>query len=108
MPQYMLQFSYNAEAMAALSKSPVDRTESVAALAKKMGGKLVSLMYTMGEFDGVAIIEAPDDVAGMATIIAASAPGHLKRTQTTRLYTSAEFVAALKKAQGAGFTAPKG
>jgi uncharacterized protein with GYD domain len=108
MPSYMLQFSYSAEAMAALSKGPVDRTEGVAALAKKMGGKLISLRYTMGEFDGVAIVEAPDDIAGLATTIAAVAPGHLKRTQATRLYSTAEFVAALKNSQGTGFKAPKG
>jgi uncharacterized protein with GYD domain len=107
MPQYMLPFSYTAEAMAALSSNPVDRTAAVAALAKKLGGKSLGLMYTMGEYDGVAILEAPDDITAMAIVVAAGAPGHLKASRTTRLFTSSEFMAALKKSQGAGYKAPK-
>jgi uncharacterized protein with GYD domain len=108
MPQYMLQASYTAEALAALTKSPEDRTEGLRALAKKMGGKLVSLHFTMGDTDVVVVIEAPDDTAATAIALAAIAPGHLKSTRTTRLYTAAEMLTALKKAQGAGYKAPKG
>ena len=107
MAQYLLQFSYTADAWAALAKNPVDRSAGIDALAKKMGGKLVSLHYTLGEYDGVGIIEAPDDVSGMAAVLAAMAPGHLKTTRTTRLYSPAELVSALKKSQGAGYKAPK-
>jgi uncharacterized protein with GYD domain len=108
MPQYMLQFSYTAEATAALVKNPVDRTEGVGALAKKVGGKLVSLHYAFGDFDGVAVIEAPDDIAGMAAVLAAVEPGHLRKTKTTRLYSASDFVAALKKSQVVEYKAPKG
>ena len=107
MPQYMLQFSYTAETWATLTKNPVDRTEAVKALAKKVGGKFVSLYYTMGDFDGVGILEAPDDATAMALTLAATAPGHLKATKTTRLYTPAEIIESLNKAKGAGYQAPK-
>lgn len=108
MPQYMLQASYTAEALAALIKNPEDRTEGLSALAKKMGGKLASLHFTMGDTDVMGVIEAPDDIAATAIAFAALAPGHLKSTKTTRLYTAAELTAALKKAQGAGYKGPKG
>lgn len=108
MPRYMLQFTYQSETWAALSKNPVDRTDVVRALAKKLGGKMVSLDYTMGEYDGVCVLEAPDDTSAMAMVIAAVAPGHLKSTKTTRLYTPAEMLDVLKKAHGAGYQAPKG
>jgi uncharacterized protein with GYD domain len=104
----MLQASYTAEALGALTKNPEDRTEGVSALAKKMGGKLVSLHFTMGDQDVVGIVEAPDDTSAMAITLAVAAPGHLKSTKTTRLYTSAEMMAALKKAQKAGYKGPKG
>jgi uncharacterized protein with GYD domain len=106
MPQYMFQFAYTSQAWAALAEHPADRSEEVTKMAKKMGGKLVSLYYTMGEYDGMAILEAPNDEAVMALVIAAVAPGHLRMGKTTRLFSATEAVAAMKKAHGAGFKAP--
>jgi uncharacterized protein with GYD domain len=108
MPQYMLQFSYTADAWAALTTNPVDRSPGIAAVSKKLGGKFVSLHYTMGEYDGVGIVEAPDDTTAIALVLAVGAPGHLRHTKTTRLYTPAEMIGSLKKAQGAGYKAPQG
>ena len=61
----------------------------------------------MGDYDGVAMLEAPGDVAVMAIAIAAAAPGHLRSTKTTRLLTAAEAVDAMKRSSGAGYQAPK-
>jgi len=106
MPQYMTQFAYTAQAWAALAQKPVDRSEGLRALAEKVGRRLVSLHYTMGEYDGVVVVEAPDDTTVMAIIIGAIAPGHLKATRTTRLYTPAEAMEAMRKAGGANYQAP--
>jgi uncharacterized protein with GYD domain len=106
MPQYMGQFAYTAQAWAELSQHPVDRTEAIAELAQKLGCRLISLHYTMGEYDGHVIVEAPDDTTVMAFIIAAITPGHLRATKTTRLYTPAEAVEALRKAGSVTFRAP--
>lgn len=108
MPQYLLQFAYTAETWAALSKNPVDRTEGISALAKKFGGRLIGLHYTMGDYDGVVLCDMPDDVTAMALAVAAVAPGHLRSTKTTRLFSAAEMVEALRKSHGAGYQAPKG
>lgn len=108
MPQYMLQFAYTSEAWAALSKKPVDRTKTVEALAESLGGKLISLHYTMGEYDGHAILEAPNDMTAMAFAIRAIGPGHLRATKTTRLYTPQEALKAMKKAGADTFAAPAG
>lgn len=107
MPQYMVHFGYTPQAWAALIKSPVDRTEALAAAGKKVGCKLLSLHYTMGEYDGVAMVEAPDDTSIMAFSLAATSAGHLRAGTTTRLYTPAEAVAALTKARSADFQAPR-
>jgi uncharacterized protein with GYD domain len=107
MPRYMLQFTYTADAWAALTLNPADRSEPLRALAEKLGGKFVSLDYTMGEYDGVAIIELPDDTTAMAAVLAAGAPGHIRATRTTRLIPPSEAMAAMRKAQGAGYKAPQ-
>jgi uncharacterized protein with GYD domain len=104
----MTQFAYNAETWAALSKNPADRSEAVSALAQKLGARVVGLYYTMGEYDGVLIAEAPDDVTALALVMAAVAPGHIRATRTARLYTPAEAMQAMRKAGGASFQAPRG
>ena len=108
MAQYMLQFSYTSDAWAASGRKPADRSKPLAALATKLGAKLISLHYTMGDWDGVALIEARDDKTALAVVIAALAPGHVRATKTTRLYTVKETLVALKKAGGAGYSAPRG
>ena len=107
MPQYMLQFAYTAQTWAALSKNPVDRSEAIRGLAEKLKARLVGLYYTMGEYDGVVLVEAPDDVTALALVIGAIAPGHLKATRTARLYTPAEAMEAMRKASGLGYQAPR-
>ncbi len=106
MPRYMLQFSYSATAWAALAKDPANRRALVETMMKKLGGRLVDLYYHFGDFDGTAIVEAPDDITAFAAVIAAVAPGHIKTTRTTRLMTVEETIEAMKKAGTVSLPAP--
>ncbi|MGH7547503.1 MAG: GYD domain-containing protein [Gemmatimonadales bacterium] len=106
MPRYLLQFAYTADTWAALAKNPVDRRPAVRAVLEKVGGRLIDLYYHFGEYDGVAILEAPDDTAANAAVIAVSAPGHLKATRTTRLFSVEEAMEAMRKAGGIPYQAP--
>jgi uncharacterized protein with GYD domain len=106
MPMYMLQFAYTSDAWASLAKNPADRSQPVQALAEKLGGKLVGLYYCFGEYDGVVLVEAPDDATATAMVIAAGAPGHLKATRTTRLMTVEEAMEAMRKAGSVTYQAP--
>jgi uncharacterized protein with GYD domain len=108
MAQYMLQFAYTAAAWSALSKKPEDRAKTLGKLVKRMGGKLGGLYYTMGEYDGVAMMEAPDDTTAMAIVVAALGPGHVRASKTTRLYSMDEMLGALKLSKGVKYEAPKG
>ena len=107
MPQYMLQFAYTAQTWASLTKNPVDRSDAIRGLAEKLGGRFVSLAYTMGEFDGIVTVDAPDDITAMSIIVAAIGPGHLRSTKTTRLYTPQEMLQVMKKAGGVKYSAPQ-
>lgn len=108
MPLYMTQFGYTSEAWAALAKNPEDRKKAVIAAAQKFGGRLVDLYYHFGEFDGVLIAELPDDASVLALLIAVHAPGHLKATKTTRLFTAEEAMEAMRRAGTVAYAAPKG
>jgi uncharacterized protein with GYD domain len=108
MPLYMTQFGYTAEAWRALVKNPEDRAKAFRALAEKFGGKLHALYYAFGEYDGVAIYEAPDDTTATAIVLAATAPGHLRGTRTTTLLTVEQTMQAMRAAGTAAYKGPKG
>lgn len=107
MPLYMSQFAYTPEAWANLTRNPQDRTEAIGELARKLGGKLVSLYYSFGEHDGIVLSDVPDDTSAAALAMAAVAAGHVRSITTTRLFTAAEAVAAMKKAGGAALKPPR-
>jgi uncharacterized protein with GYD domain len=106
MPMYMLQFSYTPETWAALLRKPEDRTGAVDALVKSAGGRLVSVFYHFGEFDGTVIAELPDDAAANAVVFATVASGALRSSRTTRLFSPKEVVDSLGKAGKAAYRPP--
>ena len=106
MPRYLIQASYTSAAAAAFVSNPQDRVAGVRALAEKMGGKLESFDFCLGEHDLIVIGSFPDDTGAAAMALAVCAPGHLKSYQTTRLLSPPEFLEAQNKAHNAGFKAP--
>ena len=106
MPHYMLQFSYTAEAWAALAQHPVNRFEAVRTLLEQFGGRLVAAYYCFGEYDGVILAELPDNVSSAAVALAANAAGHNKAVKTTVLLTAEEAMEAMRRSAGAGFQPP--
>lgn len=107
MALYMTQFSYTADAWKALVKQPEDRAAIFAGHAEKLGARMVSLYYCMGEYDGIVIFEAPDEKTAAAVLFAAISPGHLKTTRTTALMTVEATMEALHKANAEAYPGPK-
>lgn len=106
MPRYVIQASYNSAAAAAFVSNPQDRVAGVRALVEKLGGKLESFDFCLGEYDLFAVATVPDDSTATAIALAVNAPGHLKSYKTTRLMSPQEFLEAQKKAHGANYQAP--
>ena len=106
MPIYMSQFTYTPEAWAALTRNPADRREGLRALLEKLGGRLIELYYGFGEYDGVMLLEAPDDTSAVAGVLAAIGAGHLKSIKTTKLLTVEETMQAMRKAGELSYQGP--
>ena len=87
--------------------NPQDCVAGVQAVIAKLGGKLVSLDFCLGEHDVIAMFEAPDDSTAAALALAVNAPGHLSSHRITRLMSPQGFLAAQQKARGFGYRAPK-
>jgi len=106
MPRYVIQASYTSAAAAAFVSNPQDRVAGVRALVEKLGGKLESFDFCLGDYDLFAVATAPDDSTAAAIALAVNAPGHLKSYKTTRLMSPQEFLEAQKKAHGTSYQAP--
>ena len=100
MPRYLYQAAYTPESLAAQIKDPKDRLEVVRPALEAAGGTLVVGGYPFGEYDVLAVYEAPDDTAAAALALAFGAGGAVKAAKTTRLLSGQEWTDALRKAQG--------
>lgn len=106
MALYMVHFAYTAEGWETLVKNPQDRSVAIRELAEKLGGKLVNLYYCFGDYDGVVLLELPDDTAAIVARLAALSRGFLKVSTMTKLFTVEETMEAMRKAGRLAFQAP--
>jgi uncharacterized protein with GYD domain len=67
-----------------------DRAAAFKTAAKKMGVKVTGQYWTLGAFDGVIVLEAPDEATATAAMLQLSSSGNL-RTQTARAFDTAEM-----------------
>jgi len=72
------------------------RVEEARQSLEKVGGKLLQWYLTMGPYDAVAIVEAPDDVTGMQVLLAIGSMGDV-RTTTLRAFTESEMTEMVEK-----------
>jgi uncharacterized protein with GYD domain len=78
----------------AFTKHPEDRTAAIKALVEKLGGRFEAFYYSFGEYDGIVVLEAPDEATVTAFALAAVAPGHIRATKTTVLMRAGAVVEA--------------
>jgi uncharacterized protein with GYD domain len=90
MPLYMFQAKYSVDAFGAMLKKPQDRTRAARQIVEAVGGKLVHLYFSFGEYDVVAIVETPDDQAMGSAAMVLAASGAFSGGKTTKLATAAE------------------
>ena len=74
----------------------VKRGDAAIAEAEKLGMKIVEEYWTMGAYDGVVIIEAPDDETMSAFILKVGSLGNVK-AQTLRAFRRNEMEGILAK-----------
>jgi uncharacterized protein with GYD domain len=104
MPIYITQGRYTRDAIKGMIVKPEDRADAIARLLSKIGGRLMSYYLTFGEYDFLAIAEAPNDVQMAAALLAAGSGGGVTNLRTTVAMTSVEakgaFAAASDLAPG--------
>ena len=106
MALYLSRFSYTTDAIKALLDQPQDRSAAAREMAESLGGKLLGFWYAFGEFDGVFLMEAPDNASAAALGMAVGAGGALSSVETTVLLDMDEAQDAMRKAAAATYRPP--
>jgi uncharacterized protein with GYD domain len=106
MPVYLMRFSYTPETWSRLIQNPEDRRDAARAYMEEVGGALHGFWYGFGEYDGYAILEAPDNVAAAGAVLAIAAGGALSSVETTVLMTVEDTLEALAKSKSIAYRRP--
>ena len=77
-------------------KDTCRRTDAFKETARQMGARVRDIYWTLGSFDGIAIIDAPDEETATAVMLYVGSKGSVQ-TQTCRAYNAAEMQEILGK-----------
>ncbi len=84
MPTYVTLMNWTDQGIRT-ARDTVHRREQADALAQKYGAKIEQSYWTVGPYDLVVVVEAPDDESATAMLLELSSEGNL-RTTTLRAY----------------------
>jgi uncharacterized protein with GYD domain len=110
MPHYLLQWTYKDPQVRALVETPHDRAAELVKALQAFGGRLHDFYYSIGEFDGLAIVEFPDNESCDACLLVLTGAGANARLKATLLITRDEGERAMVRAGSviSGYRPPVG
>lgn len=95
MAMYVVLANFTDQGVRNVKDSP-KRAEAFKELAKSSGATVKDLYWTLGQYDIVATVDAPDDMAITALGLTLAKAGNV-RTQTLRAFSQAEMGSILSK-----------
>jgi uncharacterized protein with GYD domain len=93
MARFVMLLRYTDKGIGKVKESP-RRADAFRELAAKHGVKVEVQLWTLGEYDGVGVLSAPDDAAMTSLALGLGQHGFV-RTTTLRAFDEAEFQAIL-------------
>lgn len=95
MMRYVVLISFSEAGIREL-KDSISRADAFRSEAAKLGAKVESVFWTMGAYDGVFILSAPDEATAAAVVLNAGR-GSAIRTTTLRAFDAEEFAKIVDK-----------
>jgi len=89
MPTYASLLRYTQQGITDAKNGPA-RLDAAKEGFRRAGAELKAFYLTMGQYDGLAILEAPDDVTAARLALGIATQGNL-RMETFRAYPEAEY-----------------
>jgi uncharacterized protein with GYD domain len=97
MVTYVTLFHWTEQGISKIQDT-IKRAEDFAATVEKSGARVKAQYWTVGEYDGLVILEAQDDATAVGLIAKVAKLGNI-HTQTLRAFDSAEMRGVLAKAK---------
>jgi len=95
MATYIMLINFTDQGIRNVKQSP-DRYKSLIPMAEKLGVKMKDIHWTMGAYDAVGTVDAPNDEAITTLAVSLGSMGNV-RTQTMRAYSADEMGSILAK-----------
>jgi uncharacterized protein with GYD domain len=95
MATYIVLAQFTDQGIRTIKNSP-QRASQVAEMAKGMGCEMKEVFWTLGQYDIVAVVDAPDDQSFTAFGLALASAGNV-RTQSLRAFTKSELASIMSK-----------
>lgn len=89
MPTYVSLLTFTQDGVESIEDLPT-RDEEGKSLLSSMGVELTDHYYTLGQYDEVAVCEAPDDETMARAMLAIASEGNVS-TETLRAFSESEF-----------------
>ena len=96
MPTYVMLLNWTEQGIGAY-RDTVSRADAAAQALERLGGRMKEIYWTLGPYDVVAVVEAPDDETATAFALATGAQGSVRST-TMRAFDRDEMQAIVQKA----------
>jgi uncharacterized protein with GYD domain len=106
MAKYLCLFNLTSEAINRFVAKPSDRAAIVRGLAESAGGSLESYYWMFGQYDGMAILEAPDSHTMAALTLVVTGSGAFAHFETHELIESSDLGGIAEQARGISYTPP--
>ncbi|MFO0823286.1 MAG: GYD domain-containing protein [Gemmataceae bacterium] len=98
MATFITQIKFTEQGIKGIDES-TKRAATLKATARKMGVKVTDIYWTLGDYDGLLVLEAADDETAAALLLHLGAMGNV-HTSTVRAFTAAEMDAITAKSHG--------
>jgi uncharacterized protein with GYD domain len=95
MAHFIILWKFTEQGIRAV-KDSVKRSETFKNSIEKAGGKLVSTYYTLGQYDGVSIVEASDDATIMSSLLSYESQQGSSTTMTLKAFTAEQTAMILR------------
>jgi uncharacterized protein with GYD domain len=90
MPTFITQGRFTREYLRGGLAKPEDRQVMMSKLCEAVGGRFLSMYFTLGQYDFLVLSDMPDARAAASIALVASAAGGIADVVTTQAFTSAE------------------
>lgn len=95
MAGYISLIKFTPQGVSTIKNGP-ERIANAKSMAGSMGVRVVGVWWTLGEYDGLLITDAPDDQTATAFILTLAGQGNIT-TQTMRAFSEAEIQQVVSK-----------